>query len=65
MLERVLAAIGVKPARRRGEGMEFESLRDFVAGAKMLREAGYDRVARFAGRQVRFEPLDAAVPALG
>jgi len=30
--KRVLAAIGVKPARRRGEGMEFESLRDFVAG---------------------------------
>jgi uncharacterized protein (DUF58 family) len=30
--KRVLAAMGVKPARRRGEGMEFESLRDFVAG---------------------------------
>jgi uncharacterized protein (DUF58 family) len=30
--KRVLAAIGVKPARRRGEGMEFESLREFVAG---------------------------------
>ncbi len=30
--KRVLAAIGVKPARRRGEGMEFESLRDYVAG---------------------------------
>ena len=30
--KRVLAAIGVKPARRRGEGMEFESLRDFVPG---------------------------------
>jgi uncharacterized protein (DUF58 family) len=30
--KRVLAALGVKPARRRGEGMEFESLRDFVPG---------------------------------
>jgi uncharacterized protein (DUF58 family) len=30
--KRVLAALGVKPARRRGEGMEFESLRDFVSG---------------------------------
>jgi len=30
--KRVLAAMGVKPARRRGEGMEFESLRDFVPG---------------------------------
>jgi len=30
--ERVLAAIGVRPSRRRGEGMEFESLRDWVPG---------------------------------
>jgi uncharacterized protein (DUF58 family) len=29
---RVLAAIGVRPSRRRGEGMEFESLRDYVPG---------------------------------
>ena len=29
---RVFAAIGVRPARTRGEGMEFESLRDYVAG---------------------------------
>jgi len=30
--KRVLAAMGVRPSRRRGEGMEFESLRDYVAG---------------------------------
>ncbi len=29
---RVFAAIGVRPARRRGEGMDFESLREYVAG---------------------------------
>jgi hypothetical protein len=29
---RVLAVIGVKPARRRGEGMDFESLRDYLPG---------------------------------
>jgi len=29
---RVLAAVGVRPQRRRGEGMEFESLREYVAG---------------------------------
>jgi histidinol-phosphatase (PHP family) len=38
-------------------------LRDFPAAAKMLREAGYDQVARFADRQVRFESLESAVPA--
>ncbi len=27
-----LAELGVRPVRRRGEGMEFESLRDYVAG---------------------------------
>jgi histidinol-phosphatase (PHP family) len=37
-------------------------LRDFPAAAKMLREAGYDQVARFADRQVRFEALESAVP---
>jgi uncharacterized protein (DUF58 family) len=30
--KRALALLGVKPARRRGEGMEFESLRDYVPG---------------------------------
>jgi uncharacterized protein (DUF58 family) len=29
---RVLESLGVRPARRRGEGMEFESLRDYVPG---------------------------------
>jgi len=29
---KVLAALGVKAARRRGEGLEFESLRDYVPG---------------------------------
>lgn len=28
----VLESLGVRPARRRGEGMEFESLRDYVPG---------------------------------
>jgi uncharacterized protein (DUF58 family) len=31
-LRRVLAALGVRPARRRGDGMEFDSLREFVVG---------------------------------
>jgi uncharacterized protein (DUF58 family) len=30
--QRLLAALGHKPARRRGDGMEFESLRDYVPG---------------------------------
>ena len=30
--KRVLALLGQKPARRRGDGMEFESLRDYVPG---------------------------------
>jgi uncharacterized protein (DUF58 family) len=30
--KQVLASLGVKPARQRGEGMEFESLRDYVRG---------------------------------
>jgi uncharacterized protein (DUF58 family) len=30
--ERVLAVLGQKPARKRGEGMDFESLRDYVPG---------------------------------
>ena len=29
---RVFASIGIRPSRRRGEGMEFESLRDYVLG---------------------------------
>jgi uncharacterized protein (DUF58 family) len=29
---RVLAELGVKPARRRGDGMEFDSLREYVSG---------------------------------
>ncbi len=29
---RALALLGVRPARKRGEGMEFESLRDYVPG---------------------------------
>lgn len=30
--KQVLASLGVKPSRQRGEGMEFESLRDYVPG---------------------------------
>jgi len=30
--EKVLASLGVKPARQRGEGTDFESLRDYVSG---------------------------------
>jgi uncharacterized protein (DUF58 family) len=30
--KRVLAVLGVRPSRRRGEGMEFESLREYVPG---------------------------------
>ncbi|MHC5005632.1 MAG: PHP domain-containing protein [Planctomycetota bacterium] len=32
-------------------------LRDFDRGADRLRDAGYDRIARFADRTARFEPL--------
>jgi histidinol-phosphatase (PHP family) len=39
-------------------------LRDFDRGAARLAEAGYDRVARFAGREVRMEDLAGAAPAL-
>ena len=38
-------------------------MRDFPAAAQLLADAGYDEVARFAGRCVRFEPLSAAAPA--
>lgn len=34
---RVLATLGVRPARDRGEGMEFESLRDYVVGDDVRR----------------------------
>lgn len=37
-------------------------LRDFKKAAARLVEAGYTRVARFAGREKRFEPLESAVP---
>jgi histidinol-phosphatase (PHP family) len=40
-------------------------LRDFPAAARILRDAGYEQVARLAGRQVRLEPLDSAVPPHG
>lgn len=30
--EKVLATLGVRPSRKRGEGMDFESLRDYVPG---------------------------------
>jgi histidinol-phosphatase (PHP family) len=32
-------------------------LRDFAAAAQLLRDAGYDRIARFADREVRFDDL--------
>lgn len=38
-------------------------LRDFPAAARLLADAGYDEVARFDGRRVRFEPLSSAAPA--
>jgi uncharacterized protein (DUF58 family) len=34
---RLLATLGVRPARDRGEGMEFESLRDYVVGDDVRR----------------------------
>ena len=37
-------------------------LRDFDKAAARLAEAGYTHVARFAGRERRFEPLEDAVP---
>ena len=40
-------------------------LRDFAAAGEMLREAGYDQVARFANRQVSFDPIDSAIPPEG
>jgi hypothetical protein len=38
-------------------------LRDFTRAADLLAEAGYDEVARFAAREIRFEPLSEAAPA--
>jgi uncharacterized protein (DUF58 family) len=35
--KRVLTIVGARPARRRGEGMELESLRDYVAGDDVRR----------------------------
>lgn len=35
--ERTLAVLGVKPVRRAGEGMEFETLRDYVPGDDLRR----------------------------
>ena len=37
-------------------------LRDFAAAARQLIEAGYDEVARFARREVSWEPIASAVP---
>lgn len=37
-------------------------LRDFDKAAARLAEAGYTRVARFAGRERRFEALESAIP---
>ena len=37
-------------------------VRDFPAAARLLADAGYDEVARFEDRRVRFEPLSSAVP---
>ncbi len=37
-------------------------VRDFPAAARLLADAGYDEVARFEKRRVRFEPLSSAVP---
>jgi histidinol-phosphatase (PHP family) len=36
-------------------------VRDFPAAAKMLREAGHDCVARFAGREVSYDSIDSAI----
>ncbi len=38
-------------------------VRDFPAAARLLADAGYDEVARFEDRRVRFEPLWSAVGA--
>lgn len=40
-------------------------LRDFDKAAARLAEAGYTEVARFAGREKRFESLESAVPQAG
>jgi histidinol-phosphatase (PHP family) len=37
-------------------------LRDFARGAAVLAAAGYERVARFAGREVTFDRLEDTVP---
>ncbi|MDJ0867256.1 MAG: DUF58 domain-containing protein [Myxococcota bacterium] len=55
--KRVLALLGVRPARQRGEGMEFESLRDYVAGddPRRLDWAASARRGRPVVRQHRHE----------
>lgn len=52
-IETMLAADAHKPA---------DLLRDFDRGAERLREAGYDRMVRFAGRVRRTERLDQSAP---
>jgi len=37
-------------------------VRDFPAAARLLADTGYDEVARFEDRRVRFEPLASATP---
>ena len=55
--KRVLAAMGVRPSRRRGEGMEFESLRDYVPGDDPRRVdwAASARRGRFVTRLFQHE----------
>ncbi len=54
---RVFAAAGVRPAPRRGDGMEFESLRDFVAGddPRRIDWAASARRGRLITRQYQHE----------
>jgi uncharacterized protein (DUF58 family) len=64
--KRVLALLGSKPARRRGDGMEFESLRDYVPGddPRRLDWAASARRARPVVRVHRHERNHAVVIAV-
>jgi uncharacterized protein (DUF58 family) len=64
--KRVLALLGQKPARRRGDGMEFESLRDYVPGddPRRLDWAASARRARAVVRLHRHERNHAVVIAV-
>jgi uncharacterized protein (DUF58 family) len=63
---RVFEAMGVRPVRRRGEGMEFESLRDYVPGddPRRIDWAASARRGRLVSRLYQHERRQTVIVAL-